>query len=741
MTVTVPNEQRRNELRQRRGAGKDYPILAYDVETDSDGTFVYAHVYGDRYRLQHSKRLIEHVDVGCTSKEALQRAIVGDTIYDAIAHGEPVHRPRNNAVPCVLVAYNYKYDYPYILPVVDDTTVLWGSAGFITGTVRNGAKMIDLTNHTQKRSLAEIIKVMGLEEKGIQKHDLENDPTKRDVRCRDDARATYELGKTLQAFYRAEWDVDLAPTIASQAHRIYTRAYFRYWFNRSGDQCDLNTLERKAYYGGRTECFRRGTHTVHSFDVKSMYPSVMVGNRMPDPNSAKHHTNGARYRPYFNNDEAGIYHVRVSVPKGVVGLLPHHGKEHLEFPWGIFEGWYVKEELQAAEQYGAKILRCYEFIRYTRRLDLFTDYITEMFTRRKRHAAGTLYNLMFKILMNSLYGKFGQKNPVGSFTGKLSDYATAIDEGQVFDIRSVVEGDVCVSHAADRMEEASGAFPCVAAYITALGRVKLLRNLKAHEHTVVYCDTDSVKYLSEEARDPDGHELGEWEYEYTETQVFIRPKVYWKADLTSLKMKGIKMGAMQPLIWDRLPTPAEDKQMYTHGAITAPLERFTVIAFTDDGVLARFYKPTGIKEGIIRKKKVNQWLRHEKLLQWGDTKRTWHQGILFHPDATTVATSTSDAPYHGTDYTASFLTRYQESHQSYTARNTGAGRTDISASPLGRSSSPEQTPVPPAALQSRRWSPPDTCPAISPPSAHIHTDNPGSVVSGYQHWTSAGSSG
>jgi len=38
--------------------------------------------------------------------------------------------------------------------------------------------MIDLSNHTQKRSLEEIIRVMGLNEKGIQKHDLEIDPNR-----------------------------------------------------------------------------------------------------------------------------------------------------------------------------------------------------------------------------------------------------------------------------------------------------------------------------------------------------------------------------------------------------------------------------------------------------------------------------------------------------------------------------------------------------------------------------------
>ena len=78
---------------------------------------------------------------------------------------------------------------------------------------------------------------------------------------------------------------------------------------------------------------------VHSFDVKSMYPSVMIGDRIPDPNSAKMMVNGKKYRKYFDTDEAGIYHVRVFVPRQNVGLLPYRNKDgQLTFPWGIFEG-------------------------------------------------------------------------------------------------------------------------------------------------------------------------------------------------------------------------------------------------------------------------------------------------------------------------------------------------------------------------------------------------------------------
>lgn len=675
-----------NALQPRNVEEGEFPILAYDVETDSDGNFVYAHVYGERFRRTTKGLLIEMVDTGCHSPEELQRAIAGKQGYKRFLEGNPPDK--NNPVPCILVAYNFRYDFPYILPLVDDLNTLWGPGGFICGRLKTGAKMIDLSNHTNKRSLEEIIRVMGLNEKGIKKHELEIDPNRRDVRCRDDARATYELGKALQHFYLSRWGVGLQPTIASQAMTIYRTAYLRHTFIRKGkDETKLNSLERKAYYGGRTECFRRGIYEVHSFDVKSMYPSVMKDNLMPDPTSARYIKVGRYYRKSYESDKLGIYNVRVYVPKQVIGLLPYHNEDgKLIFPHGILEGWYVKEELQAAEQYGAKILHCYEFIIYEKKLDLFSEYIDDMFQSRAKYPSGTLYNMMYKILMNSLYGKFAQKNPIGAFTGKMEDYVGSLPEGTKLTIPPhTVFGEKCVNIPASGYVEAYGAFPCIAAYITALARVKLLHKLMEHKDSVVYCDTDSIKYQTWDGLDESGHELGEWEHEYTKTQCFVRPKMYWDVNMATIKAKGIKTGGYPPIIADRLPTEEEDKRIVEHvdkngKRVRVPLERITVITSDEEGVRARFYKPIGIKEGITRKLPVNKWVRVEKLLQWGDTKRVWLENIHVHDTGRAIGHSESFPPLVIAPYSHQFiLLLYRISHRNRRAGNTVSGQTGRTA--------------------------------------------------------------
>lgn len=724
MRDVAPNRRLRNQLSSLRSEGRLYPILAYDVETDDKGRFMCAHVYGERWIREGHKKVKTTllIDEACSTQEELTEVL--------LRHDDPKIR-----VPYILVAYNFKYDLPYILKITRDEKVLWGTAGFISGRLINGAHMIDLTNHTQKRSLEEMIEIMGIE--GIKKYPLNPDPTQRQERCRDDARATYELGKHLQAFYYDIWKVDLAPTIASQAMKIFRACYFDHSFFREGFECQFNTLERKAYYGGRTECFRRGVYTVHSFDVKSMYPSVMVGDRIPDPTSAKMMANGKKYREYFDTDEAGIYHVRVFVPRQNVGLLPYRNKDgQLTFPWGIVEGWYLKEELKAAEQYGAKILTCHAFVRYTRRIDLFTGYITEMFNRRKEFPSGTLYNLMFKILMNSLYGKFGQKNPVGAFTGKMDDYCGDLNGERPIPSWSVMDEE-CINVSATHYEEAYSAFPIVAAYITAMARVRLLHKIMEHRSTIVYCDTDSVKYLVSDSKDESGSQIGEWEYEYTSTQIFIRPKLYYNENLTALKMKGVKMGKYPPLVWTRLPTEEEDMQTIEHfdknGVLCRiPLAQVTVIAIQENGILARFYKPTGLKEGINRELPINEWRRHVKQLDWSDTKRSWEIPAEFIEEINGIPNSVSYPPYVGFAYRECWLKRYCKAHQSHRERSIAWGRIESSEPDSGHNSS-----LPPVSdqlisPQSARPSPPDISPDDPEPLREpcSHTDSRGSGESG-----------
>lgn len=72
---------------------------------------------------------------------------------------------------------------------------------------------------------------------------------------------------------------------------------------------------------------------------------------------------------------------------------------------GTWEGWIFSEEmLMAAKHFGYtfEVLRGYRF----NRTNLFSGFVTKMYELRSEFSKDHPMNLIAKLLMNSLYGKF-----------------------------------------------------------------------------------------------------------------------------------------------------------------------------------------------------------------------------------------------------------------------------------------------------------------------------------------------
>ena len=73
-----------------------------------------------------------------------------------------------------------------------------------------------------------------------------------------------------------------------------------------------------------------------------------------------------------------------------------------------YTGWIYSEEMYNATKffgYSFEVIRGYEF----EKGNIFKDYVKKMYELRLEYAKGTPMNLIAKLLMNSLYGKFGMK--------------------------------------------------------------------------------------------------------------------------------------------------------------------------------------------------------------------------------------------------------------------------------------------------------------------------------------------
>lgn len=192
-------------------------------------------------------------------------------------------------------------------------------------------------------------------------------------------------------------------------------------------------LLRKTYFGGRTEVFNlihKGTF--HKADIVSAYPSIMrmelpMGDGVLvldySPNKLEKELKCGGYKGFL------FARVRITIPKkkhnnSNIGPLPHIDKEteRLEFPTGTFDGHFVKPELEYAIKYrGAKINKIYWLYHYEQTGYILKNFIDSTFTKRLeeklkiKNLTGDEKNiaeaksLYYKLIMNSLYGKFGQK--------------------------------------------------------------------------------------------------------------------------------------------------------------------------------------------------------------------------------------------------------------------------------------------------------------------------------------------
>jgi hypothetical protein len=140
-------------------------------------------------------------------------------------------------------------------------------------------------------------------------------------------------------------------------------------------------------------------------------------------------------------------------------------------------------------------------------------------------------------------------------------------------------------------------FPIWSEYTTALGRNKLMMDIRNHHDNLVYCDTDSAVMTKPvfEA----GGELGDWELEHVlKGGVFIKSKLYMihKEDDTSVcKSKGV--GKYMS---------SEDDFVKTLHTGCVGMERFTKM-----------------KESNNMRLKSGSVLLFEKHLMFDDDKRDW----------------------------------------------------------------------------------------------------------------------
>jgi len=575
----------KNTLKPLNPFFKKYDFVGFDVETyDLNG--VQTFYFGSIYFYENGEEVFETY----FDKEQLINRLLS-----------PFFKGK------YITATNLSFDYSslfYDTKYFNDIKLIWRGSDLITAIYelpnkKGSIKFIDTFNYVGF-SVEKLGKIIGTDKqekpsymgkrksKTIEELNYFIEYNKYD--CKITCDFMYFLQKGIN-----EMGGELKLTIASSSLDTWRRSFMigniiKEQYTLKDDK--IKEFIHKGYYGGRTEVFKKGImKDMYYYDINSLYPAMML-KQLPNPNSV--------FKP-DNLSEGniikymGVSEVLVESPDNIdYPILPYRSKEtkKLIFPKGTFRGVYNHNELNYALTNGYKILKIYYQVCYKHTFKPFSTYVTTLYDKRLEYKKNkSSMELVVKLLMNSLYGKFAQSKrlntkitDINNLTGQDKVNALLFDKGDIKDNFLIESSE----------QEFDGifTFPILSSYITSYARITLHNYLSTYK--AVYCDTDSI--VTKQML-PESLELGKMKLESKLNKCeFIKPKMYYMQFENGeevIKMKGVNRPNLEN--WESVKN--------------------------SNSVIK--YKMTKIRESVRRGFKPNTLIKIEKNLNIEDDKREW----------------------------------------------------------------------------------------------------------------------
>lgn len=367
------------------------------------------------------------------------------------------------------------------------------------------------------------------------------------VYCKNDVLIELENFRVLIKFLQDNMIGRLCYTRASTAMAAYLFRHYHtdiYIHNNA----EAITMERESYKGGRCECFALGDlsgQTFHIVDVNSLYPFIMKHHELPHKWYKLSHPRSPKTLAKMLKDHTVVARVLIHTDEPVYAIK----KERTIFPVGTFATTLCTPELQYAIDHG-HVVKVFDAVQYEK-ANLFRSYVTSMYALRQgfKAADDRSYEQLCKYLLNSLYGKFGQKAEdwvrIGAAPGEPDREEMILYGGTRKSTRlRYLLGEV---FELKKYTEAFNSFPAISAHIIAAARMHLWKLMQVCGHgNYVYCDTDSLIVtdtgLDNLSEHIDPTELGKLKLEKTVNNLVIRGLKDYIAG-NKIAIKGIRKSA------------------------------------------------------------------------------------------------------------------------------------------------------------------------------------------------------
>ena len=302
---------------------------------------------------------------------------------------------------------------------------------------------------------------------------------------------------------------------------------------------------KKSYTGGSVDMFipyfnniNINNNLLYNYDVNSLYPYIMLNKPMPVDNCTYFEGDIRK----FDKNAFGFFYCKIETPENIEHpiIQIHHktidGIRTLA-PLGKFEYMIFSEEMDNAIKYGYKfeILWGYTFTKgYP-----FKEFINNLYELRLKYPKNHPMNFISKLLMNSLYGRYGMdynfknieilpNNSADKYINKFIDHI--VDIIDLGDSKIIITNNIInnINTQLDNASENHNINIAIASAITSYARIHMTQFKNNKDYNLFYSDTDSIftdKPLSDDLISETI--LGKLKLEMiAKKAIFLAPKVY-----------------------------------------------------------------------------------------------------------------------------------------------------------------------------------------------------------------------
>lgn len=350
---------------------------------------------------------------------------------------------------------------------------------------------VDMFNYV-RMSLAEVGKKFGIRKKKV---DLKNDNDSKIARyCEVDVNICERFILSLIRFIVKNNLGSFRNTIASLSFDVWRQSFMEtevfYHYNRPSF-----LMERKAYKGGRVECFYIGKPprgNYYKLDFNSEYPTVMKGENLPTKLLYKRDKISIEQLKELIKDYYVIADVSIDHKRRDIGLFAVKTADKLIFHRGKYRETFHHPELVRALQENM-VKRVHSVLVYER-AKIFKKYV-EYFYDLKTKSKGVDRELA-KLFLNALYGRFGMKryrSQSEPYTGnKIHGTILSGELGGKKTLKYIWFGEQIWTEKSEEIPH-KNVNVALAGAVCAYGRMMILDAVeKAGVKNCFYLDTDSV---------------------------------------------------------------------------------------------------------------------------------------------------------------------------------------------------------------------------------------------------------